>query len=331
MAVGYAYSVLGDWQQAEDAAQEAFIRAYYSLHSLRDAAAFPGWFRRIVFTESNRTLRSRRSLTVSLDQVAEVAVATGFNVSDLIEQRELTDAIYAAVNTLPDKQRDAILLYYMSGFSQQEVAVFLDVPVATIKTRLHYARKQLKQRIEQLNEISTQRPSRNNAFTEKVMRLFEATKNGDTEHVRAMLAEQSTLAQASGFIKTAVWAADAHALHVAVMHGRKDIVDMLLEHGADINARDEKYRFTALMHAIDLADFMPDYAELNMVEFLLERGAEKTCGRAGGLVTKKGSSHGWIKTRRWLIRWDRVQVHSCLSRKTLKLSTFCSAMVLICL
>ena len=59
------------------------------------------------------------------------------------------------------------------------------------------------------------------------------------------------------------------------MHGRKDIVDLLLAHGADIDARDEKYGFNALIHAIDLADFMPEYAALGMVDFLLERGAEK--------------------------------------------------------
>ena len=76
-------------------------------------------------------------------------------------------------------------------------------------------------------------------------------------------------------MRTSLWGSDALALHVAVMHGRVDIVDMLLAHGADINARDEKYRFNALIHAIDLADFMPEYAALGMVDFLLERGAER--------------------------------------------------------
>ena len=93
--------------------------------------------------------------------------------------------------------------------------------------------------------------------------------------VKRMLAEDSRLANASGYVRTSLWGSDALALHVAVMHGRVDIVDLLLAHGADINARDEKYRFNALIHAIDLADFMPEYAALGMVDFLLERGAEK--------------------------------------------------------
>jgi ankyrin repeat protein len=193
----------------------------------------------------------------------------------VIEERENRAALHRAIQALPDHQRGVVLLYYLSSYSQQEIADFLEVPVATVKTRLHHARKQLKLRITTLNDLSAQRPSRDNQFTEKVMRLFEATKTGDIDHVRKLLAEDASLAQASGYIRTAVWGADAHALHVAVMHGRKDIVDLLLAHGADINARDDQYRFTALIHAIDLADFMPEYAKLGMVDFLLERGAER--------------------------------------------------------
>ena len=52
MAVGYAYSLLGDIHRAEDAAQEAFIAAYFDIAALRNPAAFPGWFRRIVFNST---------------------------------------------------------------------------------------------------------------------------------------------------------------------------------------------------------------------------------------------------------------------------------------
>ncbi len=58
------------------------------------------------------------------------------------------------------------------------------------------------------------------------------------------------------------------------MYGRKDIVDLLLEHGADINEREEKFYFTPLHQALDLADFLPAYKALNMPAFLLERGAK---------------------------------------------------------
>ena len=55
MAYGYAYAILGDFHLAEDAAQEAFVEAYYNLARLREAAAFPGWLRRIVLHVLRRT------------------------------------------------------------------------------------------------------------------------------------------------------------------------------------------------------------------------------------------------------------------------------------
>ena len=272
MAVGYAYTMLGDWQEAEDAAQEAFIAAWIGLVNLRDTAAFPGWFRRIVYTKAQRRLRVRGPLLVSLEQVGEIAVG---DQASALAPSPAADALAAALETLPEAQRAVVLLHYMNDFRQHEIAAFLEIPLGTVKSRLHHARQSLKERMRVLSDISKQRPSRDSQFTEKVMRLFDAAKSGDIEAVKRMLAADSRLAQASGYIRTSLWGSDALALHVAVMHGRKDIVDLLLAHGADINARDDKYRFNALIHAIDLADFMPEYAALGMVDFLLERGAEK--------------------------------------------------------
>ncbi len=273
MAVAYAYAQLGNWQEAEDAAQEAFIAAWYGLLNLRDAAAFPGWFRRIVHSQAKRRLRTRQPLLVSLEQVAEVAA-----VHAAPDSGQLPDDIVAAIEALPQAQRSVLLLHYMNDFAQAEIAAFLEIPLGTVKSRLYHARKQIKQRMTAqmtaLNNLSARRPSRDSQFTDKVMRLFEAAKAGDTEKARDLLDQDSRLANAEGYIRTALWGSDAKALHVAVMHGRKDIVDLLLAHGADINARDDKYRFNALMHAIDLADFMPQYADLGMVDFLLARGAQ---------------------------------------------------------
>ncbi len=77
MAVGYAYSVLGDLDLAADAAQEAFVRAYLDLATLREPHAFPAWFRRIVFKQCDRLIRGKRVTTVSLDAAPEAAAPTG--------------------------------------------------------------------------------------------------------------------------------------------------------------------------------------------------------------------------------------------------------------
>src|SRR5687767_5936480 len=73
MAVGYSYSMLRDFHLAEDASQEAFFEAYRTLASLREPAAFPGWFRRIVFKQCDRILRREKAITVSLEESGEPA------------------------------------------------------------------------------------------------------------------------------------------------------------------------------------------------------------------------------------------------------------------
>ena len=73
MAVGYAYSILRNFHSAEDAAQEAFLEAYRNLDKLREPAAFPGWFRRIVFKHCDRQTRSKQFATLPLDDAESLA------------------------------------------------------------------------------------------------------------------------------------------------------------------------------------------------------------------------------------------------------------------
>ena len=269
MAVGYAYALLGDWQEAEDAAQDAFLSAYCRLIQLRNAEAFPGWFRRIVYSQAQRRLRAKAPVMVSLEQAGELPASPPSASGD-----SGRDELWALIDALPPAQRSVLLLYYINEYSQKEIAAFLEIPLGTVKTRLHHARKRLKKGHALMKDLATQLPSRDERFTERVIRLFEAAKAGDSDGARRLLDKDRRLANASERIRTSLWGSEASALHVAVMHGRKDIVDLLLAYGADIHARDEKYRFNALIHAIDLADFMPEYAALGMVDFLLERGAE---------------------------------------------------------
>lgn len=148
MAYGYAYSVLGDFALAEDAAQEAFLEAHRRLGDLREAAAFPGWFRRIVFKYCDRIARSQRAATVPLDAVGELRSGQP-GPEAVAEQREREAVILDAIRTLPRDQRIAVTLFYIDGYSQQEVATFLDVQVSTVKNRLYTARKGLRERLEE--------------------------------------------------------------------------------------------------------------------------------------------------------------------------------------
>jgi len=146
MAVGYAYALLGSFPQAQDAAQEAFVRVYLDLAKLRKPKAFPAWLRRIIFTQCNRLTRSKHVQTVPLEKALQVA-STDPDSMDRLEQQKKRDQVLDAIRELPHREREATTLYYINGYSQAEVGEFLEIPTSTVKSRLHSARRRLRERV----------------------------------------------------------------------------------------------------------------------------------------------------------------------------------------
>ena len=169
MAVGYAYSILGDFHLAEDVAQEAFIEAYQCLPNLRDPDAFPGWFRKIVFKQCDRMLRGKSAEIVPLESAAGLHSEAG-DPLEFVEVQEMKDSVLTAIAALPVHERTVTTLFYIDGFSQNEIADFLEVPVTTVNSRLRYSRKRLKERLITMVQetMKEKRPSKDERFVNKV-------------------------------------------------------------------------------------------------------------------------------------------------------------------
>lgn len=149
MARARAHSVLGDLDLAEDAAQESFIQAYKSLPNLREPDTFTAWFGSIVSNCSKRLIRNKRVPTVPLEDAVELA-STGPDPAQIAEKREMRDRVLAAIRDLPEHERSVTQLFYFGGYSQNEIADFLSVPVTTVNSRLHSSRKRLRQTVADL-------------------------------------------------------------------------------------------------------------------------------------------------------------------------------------
>jgi RNA polymerase sigma factor (sigma-70 family) len=225
MAVGYAYALLRDFQFAEDAAQEAFLEAYRDLPKLRDAAAFPGWFRCIVFKQCDRIKRRNSFSTVSL-QVAEEQTSRALNPADAAMQSEMKDNLWQAIDSLPEHERATLTLYYISGYSQNEVGAFLDVPVTTVKKRLFSARNRLREMLldKVENRLREQRPSRDEWFANRVMEILKAARSGDADRVKGLLVQDPRLRNAKDPLGNT-------ALILAVNSGHLEIAELLLLSG----------------------------------------------------------------------------------------------------
>src|SRR5579871_692826 len=113
LAFGCAYAVLGDFQLAEDAAQEAFLTAWHHLDQLKTPEAFPGWFKRIVLTQCNRLTRNKRLDTVPFDLMAEMP-ALDADPYRSAEQAELRTRMFVAIQSLPENERMVTTLFYIN-------------------------------------------------------------------------------------------------------------------------------------------------------------------------------------------------------------------------
>lgn len=140
----YAVSLVGDEDSAQDAIQEAFIRAFDSLGSCRDPQRFKAWFFRIL-TNQCHNARSRRRREVALDGVD--APARDRTDAD-VEQDELRRAIDAALDDLTPEQREAFVMKHVDGRSYEEIAELLHTGIDALKMRVYRARDALRRRLE---------------------------------------------------------------------------------------------------------------------------------------------------------------------------------------
>jgi len=153
-AVSWAYAYLGDLDHAQDAAQEAFISAYCQLGTLREARAFPSWLRRLVITQAMRTVRDRTQATQALDD--ETVTSETDDPAHVVETTTWRSGVREAVRALPDHERSVTELFYLDGYSQQEIAEALALPLTTVKKRLQYARERLRGSPQLIDQIVNQ-------------------------------------------------------------------------------------------------------------------------------------------------------------------------------
>ena len=152
------FRMLGNRQEAEDLAQEAFVRAYVNIRSFNITMKFSTWLYRIATNLCIDRLRKKKP-DYYLD--AEVAGTEGLNMysqiaSDMakpeeeVESLELQETIQVEIMKLPEKYRSVIVLKYIEELSLKEISEILDLPVGTVKTRIHRGREALRKQLRHL-------------------------------------------------------------------------------------------------------------------------------------------------------------------------------------
>jgi RNA polymerase sigma-70 factor (ECF subfamily) len=144
----YICSMVRDSSEAEDLTQETFLRAHARRDSLRDPAAALGWLYRIATRVTLDRLRQKvrnepREFGGDIN-VIDFANTRGPTLLKVLEQKEMSACVQGHIEKLPNTYRALILLHDLHGLTAQEIAETLDLPVPTIKIRLHRARRKLQ-------------------------------------------------------------------------------------------------------------------------------------------------------------------------------------------
>ena len=151
-----ALSLLKNEAEAEDAAQEAFIKAYRALPQFRGESAFYTWLYRIAINTARNWLSSvgRRP---SAPNAIESEDGDTFNETDslsdistpesMVASREIAETVNSAIEELPEELRTAIVLREIEGMSYEDIAQTMGCPIGTVRSRIFRAREAIAQRL----------------------------------------------------------------------------------------------------------------------------------------------------------------------------------------
>lgn len=140
-----AYSMVWQVEDAEDVVQETFLKAYVNLRDLRELRAFPAWVGRIARNAAQNRLRHKRArpeVTLETFDTGQLPSAAG-EQADAIVAGETRTALEAAIRNLPEHYRTPLLLRVKAGTSYAEIAAVLEIPIGTVRSRIHAARERV--------------------------------------------------------------------------------------------------------------------------------------------------------------------------------------------
>jgi RNA polymerase sigma-70 factor, ECF subfamily len=144
-----ALAITRDPGAAEEILQDCFYKTYLNIMNITGEGSLAPWLHRVAVNLSCNVIKKRRIRLENIDDVADSFVTTDPRQSpeSLLERAELQAKMRDAINSLPLKHRLVVTLHYLQDFSLPEIAFILELPVGTVKSRLHHARRTLREKL----------------------------------------------------------------------------------------------------------------------------------------------------------------------------------------
>lgn len=145
-----AYGVLGSWDEADDAVQDAALAGWQAIDRFDPARSFRPWFLRIVSNAALDQLRRRK--VREADTIDDTLVSSSPGPDVAADRVLLRSRIETAMRELPERQRVAVMLFDGEGYSHAEIATVLQVPEGTVRSYVFHARRALRRALAALVE-----------------------------------------------------------------------------------------------------------------------------------------------------------------------------------
>ena len=145
-----AFRIVGNREDAQEIAQDAFMRAFRALDTFSRDAKFTTWFYRIVFNAAVGFKRKHRMLTQDVDETNHAALGTTTGSADHYRHTERQHYIQQALQHLSADDVTMITLFYLKEFTLEEIAEITGIPANTAKVKLHRARKRLADELNRM-------------------------------------------------------------------------------------------------------------------------------------------------------------------------------------
>ena len=155
------FHVTGSREDAEDVGQEALVQAYVKLSSFQQKSAFYTWLYRIAFNlwvSHRRKRRIENVLPRTREDQGNQALDPGESPAERVLREERAVAVYEALETLPPDYRSILVLREMEGCRYERIAEILELPLGTVRSRLHRARVQLSEQLKDVRQASPAEP-----------------------------------------------------------------------------------------------------------------------------------------------------------------------------
>ena len=150
LAFSLSMKILNQREDAEEAAQDAFIKAYNSLGSFQSSSTFKTWFFRIVYNTSISKLRTRKNIEVKFEDVkiSDSEIQATENTIGQLNTEDRQRYLQIGLDRLEPEEQALLKMYYYDDFSMDEISIITTLSLSNVKVKIHRSRKKLLQELK---------------------------------------------------------------------------------------------------------------------------------------------------------------------------------------